>query len=151
MSKQVKPASKPAAKPAQVAAQVAAPAPVQAPVQAVAAPAKPAAVVVQPAEPGGASLLAVPALGAPVVAARNVLARASSLCSAPPATLQGVKLTAGAPCKVRVPYTLAAWSQVEAALKKAGGAAPAAELCAASTTDFVRYAVRRGWLKVVSA
>ena len=129
--------------PAPVVATVATPAPVAAATQ----PVAPAAVAV-PGPKTGTQLLQVQAFGAPLVAAKNVLARAGSLCSAVPSTLQSVQLAAGRPCKVRVPYTLAANAAVQAALAAAGGKAPASELAKASTTDFVRYAVRRGWLVV---
>ena len=137
------------------ASPVPAPAPVQAPAAPVVAPAPvqaavPAATVVAGPKQG-TQLLAVAHFGGAVPAARNVLARASSLCAPVPAALQGVLLQAGRPCRVRVPYTQAAHAACVAALAAAGGKAPAATLAAASTTDFVRYAVRRGWLEVAPA
>lgn len=112
-----------------------------------AAPAAPAAethkgsmVVVE-----GKAQLHLPGLGN-MAAAQNVLARAASLRSDLPADLAGAVFVAGKPCKVRVPYTLACWERVAATLASGGGSATAGSLAAVSTTDFVRYAFRRGWL-----
>lgn len=117
-----------------------APAPVVAQEQA------PAPAVVQVTLPSGVvqAQLALPTLGT-VVAARNVMARAASLQGLPTAA-SALTLRAGKPCRVRVPYTQAAWAACEKALREAGGTAPAPALAAASTGDFVTYAVRRGWL-----
>lgn len=119
------------------------PKPSDAPTQ---APAKPAAKVVTVEREDGktARLLAVTAFAAPVAAANNVLARANSLCAAHKEA--DLKLRAGKPCRVRVPYTLASWEKCEQFLLGAGGVARAGDLSAVATTDFVRYAQRRGWL-----
>ena len=92
-------------------------------------------------------LLQVAHLGT-MAAAPNVRARAATLCSGNvPATL----VQAGVPCKVRIPYTLACWAAAQQVLAQAGGKAPAAQVAQASTVDFVRYAMRRGWLVAVAA
>ena len=78
-----------------------------------------------------------------IVAANNVAARAASLAKVP-AQVAAVSYTLGRPCKVRVPYTLACYQAVAGVL--AAGPATGQALAAASTGDFVRYAVKNGWL-----
>lgn len=84
--------------------------------------------------------------GVALTAANNVAARHATLGNLP-AALASVSYTVGRPCKVRVPYTQQCWAQVAAVLEANGGTATGAELAAASTGDFVAYAVRKGgWL-----
>lgn len=78
-----------------------------------------------------------------IAAANNVAARAASLHKVP-VLLAAVSYTLGKPCKVRVPYTLACYQAVAAAL--AEGPATGEVLSKASTGDFVKYAVKNGWL-----
>ena len=78
-----------------------------------------------------------------VVAARNVVARTASLGNVP-AAMAAHSYILGRACKVRVPYTLACFNACSAMLAK--GPQTAASLALASTGDFVRYAVKNGWL-----
>jgi len=84
----------------------------------------------------------------PIVAARNVQARAATLGNLA-AGKAALTVRLGAPCRVRVPYTLACWERVEAELAAHGGTCPTAALAAVSTGDFVGYALRRKWLAPV--
>ena len=66
-----------------------------------------------------------------------------------PAARRGVVVKAGVPCKVRVPINVAQWHACEAVLAKHDGQAPAEALAAATSGDFVGYAIARKWLAVV--
>lgn len=139
-------ATKPKAAKATTAALAATPAPAANPFAALAAtPAAPApsahAVMVAKAQAVN-NQVAVGTL-AGIVAANNVAARAASLAKVP-AQVAAVSYTLGRPCKVRVPYTLAGYRLVAGVL--AAGPATGQALAAASTGDFVRYAVKNGWL-----
>ena len=80
-----------------------------------------------------------------VLAAPNVAARGTALNNVP-ANMAPQNYTLGRPCKVRVPYTIASYNGVVELLAEKGGYATGAEIAAASTGDFLRYAVKSGWL-----
>jgi len=148
MSKQAQATSKPATRKAPAkggalaqAAQVLAQAPA-APAQAPAAPARATVVTGEK----GQRLLCIAGLVENANAAANVLARAATLCKPLPSEKATKALRLGKPCRVRVPYTIACYERIVALLAANGGTAPAEKLAAVATTDFVVYAVRRGWL-----
>lgn len=106
-------------------------------------PAQPTTPVAAPAAP----LPPVTVGGQVVATAANVQRRVATLGNV--GNMGTITLTAGRPCRVRVPYTIACYDQCMAALTAAGGTATGAALAQASTGDFVKYATKNGWLVAV--
>ena len=132
-----------ATKQTKLAAQAAAPATAPATAPAAAAPALTVTL------PTGVAVPAVLCGGASVQAAPNVVKRTAKLGKVPPA-LASVRLVAGRPCKVRVPYTLQGVTAMLAHIATNGPSTGTA-LAAVANGDLLGYAVRSGWLVPVKA
>ena len=89
--------------------------------------------------------------GVPVFA-KHVFAKVQAGTMATlPAARRGVVVKAGVPCKVRVPINVAQWQACEAVLAASPtGKVPVELLAAATSGDFVGYAIARKWLAVVA-
>ena len=85
--------------------------------------------------------------GKEVKAANNVAARHASLNGALPVTLAQTTYAIGKTPKLRVGYTQENWPSIAAAVANGDGKATAEAIKAAgATTDFIRYAIKSGWL-----
>ena len=84
--------------------------------------------------------------GTPVRAANNVAARSASINAPLPATMASASYSIAKAPKLRVAYTQTNWPPIAASMAVSGTATGAQLQAAGVTADFVKYALKSGWI-----